>query len=733
MTPADTLPSRPPATSGTIRIGDTLTRTIAAALQADTLRFTCVVGQRVHVDVQQLTAGFDPGTLTYTLVDSPGSASLFGISVAPTAIWPDLNAGDAKWSGATTTDCLVIMTSQSYLTIVQSENPTVVTAPPFVGTYRVRLVGSNPAPESAVGRLTTGMSVTESIDAAGDVDDFTLVGTKGQAIVLFLKGLTGRGSDTVVVGSPLDWPNLPSDGWARSPGDDSRPAGAWSGRSITLPADTLRVRVRAATAATTGKYQFTYRVVDPAPEGIASILSAGDTVASTIEYPGDIDEYTFTGSPDSVYSVAIQATSGNNQDKLRFIVEPAYPSVSLNLTLDGTTPRLLDHMSARFPGGTPTKIRVSSEDGISQGTYRVAVVPINPAPELRGSSLTFGDTITESIAFTADYDEYFIQANAGDMLTMFAQAGGPDSLGQLRVRSVFPGGQPLYVFDPKKTLREGTTTVVAQTAGSYKITVEGLEGYHGPYRLAVAKINPSPETANPVLHVNVPVTEAADPPGDVDRFTFDGTAGQEVAVYMQILPSRPGEPVTGSGSFILYRAGSATPAVGTAGTDSLGKLGTGLVDLPFTGTNVIEAHASSPTGEAVPYRLMVYQPNRAPELAPAEIHIGDKITNETIWPSADRDDFHLTGAAGAHFQACLRNRLAPTASPFQPMWLVVADPNGSNIALLAKSLSTDGAATCGSSVIPASGAMTIRVYGLWPAEAFLDEGGPYELEIVRVP
>jgi hypothetical protein len=576
------------------------------------------------VDVQQLTAGFDPGTLYYELLDAPGSVIPSGRSTAPTAVWPDLNADEAQWARPTTTDCAVIVMSQSILTITPGPDPAVVTAPPFVGRYRVRLLGSNPAPESAVARLTSGMSVTESIDGGGDVDDFTLVGTNGQAFVLFLKGLTGRGSDTVVVALPLDFPNTPSSGWARSAGDDSRPEGTWTGRGLTLPADTLRVRVRALSSATTGKYQLTYRVVDPTPEGTSAILSAGDTVVSAIDSPVDIDEYTFTGSPDSVYSVAVQATSGNSQDRLRFTVSGDRP---FDATLDGTTPRLLDHMSARFNGGTPTQIRVSSEDGVSQGKYRIAVVPVNPAPETRGSTLTFGDTISESIAFTADFDEYFIQANAGDILAMFAQAGGADSLGQLRVRSVFAGGQPLVVFDPKKTLRQGTTTVVAQATGTYKITVEGLEGYHAPYRLAVDKINPAPETANPVLRANVPVTETGDPAGDVDQFTFEGTAGQEIAVYMQILPAHPGEPVTGSGYVILNRAGNATPAVGYASTDSLGTLGTGVVSLPFAGTNMIEAHASSPTGEAVPYRLMVYRPTGASELAPPDASLSHALSH----------------------------------------------------------------------------------------------------------
>jgi hypothetical protein len=716
---------------GAILLNDTLTRTISAALASDTLRFTAIAGQRIHIDVQQSDTGFVSQSLTWALIDPATGLSIdAGSSRLPSgALGLDIGDRDLTWKRlAAAGTYLLIATSHAF-----------APARAFSGAFRVRLIGSNPAPEHAAARVVPGDSISESIDVPGDVDEFYLKAPKGTSVFLFVRATTGRSADTLIVerGGDNTFENYP---YNRSPGTDTRPDGAVVG-PLSMDADSVRIRIRGGAGSTVGSYSLKLYQFNKAPEGVSSTLTVGDTVSSSIEFNGDIDEYTFIGAPGQWYSVAVQPTTGRAQDRLTFQVSRVGVGDPLLATFSGNTPTLLGQMSTRFLGGAEVTVRVNGlVDGMSKGAYRLAVIALDPRPETGSATFAIGDTVSGALEIPADFDEYQFQANKGDLLVMYLQGTTPDSSGYVQLIADSLGiqsygtPQDVFAWDNRLPLRARMSArAVAPATATYKVRVQGYGGFHAGYRFSVVRISTQPEVASTTLTANLPVLETSDPPGDIDRFFFNGVAGQKVVAYLQILPPTAGETVDGSGFLaFFYPTGGAFLASGSP--EPIGSAGTVPITLPSTNAYPVDVEARSPTGRAVPYRLMIYPVNPPPEIVAADIKIGDKITNETLWPSSDMDEFRLTGAAGAKFKACVRNRLSPSSPPNETIWLQVTGAGE----LLITSKNPDTEATCTvPTMLTSSGQATIRVFtrAFFSSEVIYAPGstGAYDIEIVSVP
>jgi len=365
--------SDPGTRPGALQLNDTVTRTFPSSGKSDALTFTASRALLVHVDVQQLVESAPGVSISWTFVDAEsGTALVAGTGQQPQgALGPDVGDPAINW--------LRIPAPGSYQLIV-SPRPSATNAQPYIGTYRARLVGSDPAPEHATKYLAPGDSASESIDASGDVDEFILTGLNGQsALVAVLTTRTGRASDTLALEGPssvlLPGPTV----LALSPADDN------AGRAtINLAAagESLHVRVRARSGATTGSYLLAWRRVNPAPERAEKALIVGDTIQEAIDFPGDVDVFSVIGDPGKQYVVAVQPTSGRATDRLRFVVTRPGVDRLLDVVLPGNTATLLGQLSARFAGGTETTITIAgAEDGRSQGSYRIAVLPIDTRQE----------------------------------------------------------------------------------------------------------------------------------------------------------------------------------------------------------------------------------------------------------------------------------------------------------------------------------------------------------------
>ena len=186
----------------------------------------------------------------------------------------------------------------------------------------------------------------------------------------------------------------------------------------------------------------------------------------------------------------------------------------------------------------------------------------------------------------------------------------------------------------------------AAPQGSYRLRVRGRSADdRGPYSLQLYTHNPAPEKAAAVVSVGQTVHEAMDVPDDVDEFTLQGTAGQELIIFFQsegqvgaLLDLQLMERGT---TGALARVSTAAP------TGALEVHSTSRVPLPRTGTYVVRVSADARLGRTMrgPYRFRVDAVNRAPEAAGAALAPG-AVVGEAIGTVGDVDEFTFSASPG---------------------------------------------------------------------------------------
>jgi hypothetical protein len=302
--------------------------------------------------------------------------------------------------------------------------PTLSTGTGYRGAYRVTLRPVPRAPESVPARIAIGDTVRDEIlDDALDVDAFEIAVTAADtflvrlapspetpvgAIQFYVRDATGtvrafsaRGvveGDRVYTESAL---------LALDPGDYTVEVGAYH---------------EGAAPEEHGAYTLTLPRVSAAPERHASSLMAGDTVRDeVIDFIGDVDDFVVRGTPGREVSAVLTWT---------VVWTQAGPSGSGGMGfIDPTTGAILGGASSygspeyasrvRFPASGELHLRVQSYAGVS--AYTVAIVDVDPAPELRAAAFAVGDTVADAIDPNSDVDEFHFDGAAGQVVDLFLQ------------------------------------------------------------------------------------------------------------------------------------------------------------------------------------------------------------------------------------------------------------------------------------------------------------------------
>jgi len=143
--------------------------------------------------------------------------------------------------------------------------------------------------------------------------------------------------------------------------------------------------------------------------------------------------------------------------------------------------------------------------------------------------------------------------------------------------------------------------------------------------------------------------EALDPPGDVDEYTFAGTANQEVAVFLQTFTGSFGPCLTldlldQAGTLNETRLGNRVTSCATPSTLTGDGRSTGRVILPRTASYTVRVQGIDSDHAQGAYRLRLYPVNRAPDSVNAVMAQGDTVQREALDPPGDVDEFRFLGA-----------------------------------------------------------------------------------------
>lgn len=407
------------------------------------------------------------------------------------------------------------------------------------GPYRFQLYPVDRRPEAvgstpAVGEVVSG----EAIEAVGDVDEFTVAASGGQEVNLMFRRLSGEGD-------PIRLELLRPDGLSIKSVEAAAPSAPdelGTGRFF-LPEDehTIRIAGPAAgsPAAGTGAYTFELYPIDPAPETVPASISIGDTIAGeSLDRPGDVDSFTFTGTRGQLLNVFLTT-------------EPTDPPASFRLEL--LTPE--HNYPAEVPWG-PDDVRTAStgrvlltkttEYGIrvqgpgtgsmDRGPYGFELYLIDPAPETLPSAVAIGDSVRgEQIDRAGDVDRFTFDGQQGQEINLFVwEEPGATEPFEFRVAS--PTGE---VPDPwsVRTGEHSTWRMGLGITGEYTVEVTGGSDRTttGPYGFHLFEIDRAPEQVPAALAIGDTIQgESIEPVGDVDEYTFEAGPADTLSLHFTV-------------------------------------------------------------------------------------------------------------------------------------------------------------------------------------------------------
>jgi len=225
------------------------------------------------------------------------------------------------------------------------------------------------------------------------------------------------------------------------------------------------------------------------------------------------------------------------------------------------------------------------------------------------------------------------------------------------------------------------------------------------------------------------VRVAVEPGALGTRYLIRSDSAVDIAVFLQAMEGFAvaflSDSTTGIHSTVVVASADPAP-------DHLIMNRTDVIRVPAGETWVLQLLRGQ---DSIPARVrfLVYRVNRAPELVPATLTLGDTLTGETLENSADIDEFRLPVTAGEEFIAALRTTPGGTAltaavEVYQPGALapfVGAAANGPNSDL---ELATTGGFSMTST---GTGLVSVRGSGLHLGSP--DEGrGPFQLMVRQI-
>jgi hypothetical protein len=203
------------------------------------------------------------------------------------------------------------------------------------GPYRFTVHRLDTQPEHTAAAIAPGASVTtEQLDRPGDVDEFVLSAATGSELQVMLQAMSN-----VLVRLEVDMPvtydslkGAESLGFPQPTGRFLMPAGGEA---------RLRIYNSGGSGGTTGPYSFSVIPVVRAPESVGAPLTRGVVVqGESLDYPGDIDEFTFTATAGETIAAFLQTPQGFNGsgEALLEVVEPGTGAVLGTATSYNPTP-----------------------------------------------------------------------------------------------------------------------------------------------------------------------------------------------------------------------------------------------------------------------------------------------------------------------------------------------------------------------------------------------------------
>ena len=494
----------------------------------------------------------------------------------------------------------------------------------------------SPTRTETVGELSADAAETGVVAPGAAPIEYELV-LPPSRFRLLLQARSGSAADTLVA-QVIDAAGTER-ARATSVGTDTeRVATGWIPQGL----EGWRVRVRGLSANDGGAYTVAIFPEDPAPENVPAALQAGQAVTGeSIDFGGETDAFTLSGTAGEEWIVFAQALAGRVTVHL---VDTNGSTVLAQVQAHAPTAELEERSTGRIvlPRTGTYTVRAAGADADDRGAYRIRADRVQRAPEADPPALQLGTAVEAEIGSVGDVDEFTFQGTAGQQVSVLAQIvsgmSGGIAVELVRGATVVARAEVPAPAAPLLELAIGRTPLPED--GAYTVRVLGpaagsTAAASGRYRLTLYRPDNGTEGAAALALDGSPVTAALDAPGDVDDFTFSGTAGQMVVLRLAAAPANA--PIEAA---LLNPAGLGGVAVAAEGDERYSERST----LQSTGTYTVRVFSGSALGMGA-YTVEAYTIDPAPEHVPAAIAIGQTVTGERIDRPGDLDLFTFTGDA----------------------------------------------------------------------------------------
>ncbi len=429
-------------------------------------------------------------------------------------------------------------------------------------------------------------TVTNSTLAPLEIELYRFTGTAGQRLIFDSQSPSAFGANVLLRG-----PN----------GESITSSNLASDFEITLTRSGSHILYVDNTSASSIPYSF--QLVTPTTTTTA--LTLGNVVNSSISELGEQDVYTFTGTVGQ--RLFYDATANNGTNFSATLTSPSGTVVgsTINANFDGSLVTLTE------TGTYQLLIQGPVGSANSTGNYSFKLIDASAAPTISLDTVTNG-----SLTPGVESDFFRFTATAGQRLVFDA------------ISSVFTAN--FRIFDPGNTQIVGSnigfdTEFTAPEAGTYLLEIEGNSTTPVNYSFQLV----SPTTTTAALTLGTPVAGTISELGELDIYTFAGTAGQRL-IY---------DATVNNGTNFLATLTSPSGAVVGSGIN--GNFDGSLVTLTETGTYqlLIQGQVGGANGTGN-YNFNLIDTTAAPTISL------DTVTTGTLSPGGESDFYRFTAAAG---------------------------------------------------------------------------------------
>jgi hypothetical protein len=256
-----------------------------------------------------------------------------------------------------------------------------------------------------------------------------------------------------------------------------------------------------------------------------STIAYGETIQCSISTASEVDVYSFNGNLGDKILVRMSRTSGGFWPSIRVYNPNGMPTPSCNASSASETAEVSCTLTA---SGTHTILVDDGSSGTNTGNYNLylqrANNPGNPTP------ISFGQTISGTIAGAATLNTYTFNGNSGDkiLLRMSRTSGGfwPS------IRVYNPNGTPTLSCNALSASETAEVSCTLTASGTHTILVgDGLNGtITGNYNLYLQRTN-NPGNPTPISFgqtISGTIAGAA----TLNTYTFNGNSGDKILLRM---------------------------------------------------------------------------------------------------------------------------------------------------------------------------------------------------------